>query len=47
MATDNKISTLVESQLPAFLLDEGPNLVAFMKAYYEWLETTGQQTDAL
>lgn len=47
MATDKKLSSLVESQLPSYLLDEGPNLVAFVKAYYEWLETNGQATDAL
>lgn len=47
MATDKKLSTLVESQLPSFLLEEGPKLVSFVKAYYEWLETTGQTTDAL
>ena len=46
MATDNKISTLIESQVPGYLLEEGPNLVAFLKAYYEWMETTGQVTDA-
>ena len=46
MATDNKISTLLESQVPGYLLEEGPNLVAFLKAYYEWMETTGQVTDA-
>ena len=46
MATDNKISTLVESQVPGYLLEEGPNLVAFLKAYYEWMETSGQVTDA-
>jgi hypothetical protein len=45
MATDNKISTLVESQVPGYLLEEGPNLVAFLKAYYEWMETTGQVTE--
>ena len=46
MATDKKISTLVQSQVPGYLLEEGPNLVAFLKAYYEWMETTGQVTDA-
>ena len=45
MATDNKISTLLESQVPGYLLEEGPNLVAFLKAYYEWMETTGQVTE--
>ena len=39
MATNKKISTQVSEQLPAFLQEEGPNLVAFMKAYYEWTET--------
>lgn len=47
MATDQKLSTLVESQLPSFLLEEGPKFVSFIKAYYEWLETTNQATDAL
>lgn len=46
MATDKKISTLVQSQVPGYLLEEGPNLVAFLKAYYEWMETSGQVTDA-
>lgn len=46
MATDKKISTLVQSQLPQYLTEEGPNLVAFLKAYYEWMETSGQATDA-
>jgi len=46
MATDKKISTLVQSQLPQYLTEEGPNLVAFLKAYYEWMETSGQVTDA-
>lgn len=47
MATDFKTSNLIESQLPSYLLDEGPNLVAFVKAYYEWLEQNGNATDAL
>ena len=42
MATDKKISTLVQSQLPQYLTEEGPNLVAFLRAYYEWMETNGQ-----
>ena len=35
------ISQLVESQLPEFVRTADPNFVAFMKAYYEWLETNG------
>lgn len=46
MATNNKTSTLLQSQVPGYLLEEGPNLVAFIKAYYEWMETNGQVTDA-
>lgn len=36
----DKISPLIESQFPAFYREEGPQFVAFMKAYYEWLEET-------
>lgn len=32
------ISTFVEQQFPAFYRDEGPMFVAFIKAYYEWME---------
>lgn len=45
MATNSKTSVLVQSQVPSYLLEEGPNLVAFLKAYYEWMETTGQMTE--
>ena len=45
MATNNKLSTKVASQLPSYLQDEGPNLVAFMEAYYSWLESEGQVND--
>ncbi len=38
MSTNKKISTLVEQQFPQFARDDGPNLVAFVKAYYEWTE---------
>ena len=45
MATDKKTSALIQSQVPEYLREEGPNLVAFLKAYYEWMETSGQVTD--
>ena len=38
MATNKKISTNVDQQFPFFVRDDGPNLVAFLKAYYEWTE---------
>lgn len=39
--TEATISNLIQSQFPAFYNDEGPVLVAFMEAYYEWMEQTG------
>jgi len=42
MSIENKVSALIESQFPEFALEEGPKLVAFLKAYYEWMETSGQ-----
>jgi len=45
MATDNKSSILVDELLPEFLETEGPKFKAFVRAYYEFLETTGQITE--
>ena len=45
MATNSKNSVLVDELLPEFLDTEGPKFQAFMRAYYEWLETSGQITD--
>ena len=40
MATlKNKVSVLVENQLPDFVRSENPNFIAFMKAYYEFMES--------
>ena len=40
MATlKNKVSTLVENQLPDFVRSENPNFISFMKAYYEFMES--------
>lgn len=36
----DKVSSLIETQFPAFYRDEGERFVAFVKAYYEWLEET-------
>lgn len=40
-------SLLIPSQLPGFVRDnpDYANFVLFLKAYYEWMETTGQVTD--
>lgn len=38
---ENKISPLVESQFPSFYKKEGKQFIAFVKAYYAWLEQSG------
>ena len=38
MATNNKISTVVSNQLPDFVKSDHPTFIAFIKAYYEYLE---------
>lgn len=37
-----KISPLIEQQFPEYIREEGPKFVAFVKAYYEFMETSGQ-----
>ena len=39
------ISPLVENQFPSFYKEEGPQFIAFVKAYYEWMEQTGNITN--
>ena len=39
------ISPLVENQFPAFYKEEGPQFIAFVKAYYEWMEQPGNITN--
>lgn len=38
---EKTISNFVESQFPQFYLEDGANFVAFVKAYYEWMESEG------
>ena len=33
------ISPFVENQFPSFYQEEGPQFIAFVKAYYEWMES--------
>lgn len=47
MAVDNKISKLVKNQFPDFYKEEGENFLAFVEAYYEYLEQNGKMTDAI
>lgn len=42
MANQEKISLLISQQVPEFVRDEHPRFVAFLEAYYEFLEQTGQ-----
>ncbi len=37
----NNISQLVQTQFPDFYNQEGPVFIQFIKAYYEWMEETG------
>lgn len=39
---EEKISPLIENQFPEFYRTDGPNFVAFVKAYYEWIEQNHQ-----
>jgi hypothetical protein len=36
------ISPFIQQQFPSFYKTEGPNFIAFVKAYYEWLEQDAQ-----
>jgi len=42
MSIETKISPLIENMFPSFYREEGPNFIAFVKAYYEWLEENSQ-----
>ena len=50
---NDKISTLINSQLPDFVVDEHPQFVRFLKTYYQFMEsaelqiTTIQNTDGI
>jgi len=43
----DKISSLVKNQFPDFYKEEGPKFLAFVEAYYEYLEESGKMTDAV
>jgi hypothetical protein len=42
MSIEKYISPLIASQFPAFYKEQGPNFIAFVKAYYEWMEQEGE-----
>jgi hypothetical protein len=35
------ISNFIENQFPRFYQEDGPDFILFVKAYYEWLESSG------
>lgn len=41
-----KLSSQIESQFPGFIREEGPQFVAFLKAYYEYMEQNGKAINA-
>ncbi len=45
--SNNKISNIISSQVPFFVRNEHPNFVAFLEAYYEFLEQRGQTIDTI
>lgn len=45
MTTNNKISSLVSSQLPFFVKNDHPKFIEFIEAYYEYLEQDGKVVD--
>jgi hypothetical protein len=40
--SDNSIIPLLESQVPQFIVQDHPKFLAFIKAYYEWMEDSDQ-----
>ena len=44
---DQKTSLLINRQVPEFVREEHPNFIAFLEAYYEFLENkqTNQPTN--
>ena len=42
MDIEKQISPLIAYQFPQFYREEGPDFIAFVQSYYEWMEQTGQ-----
>jgi hypothetical protein len=42
MQIEKLISPLIAYQFPQFYRDEGPDFIAFVTSYYEWMEQSGQ-----
>lgn len=46
MQIDKYISDLVAHQFPSFYQSDGENFIAFVRAYYEWMEQSGYTINA-
>ena len=42
MSIETRVSPFIPQQFPALYKEQGPNFIAFVQAYYEWLEQTDQ-----
>lgn len=47
MSSNNKISNLVDSQLPFFVRNDHRTFVRFIESYYEYLEQSGKTLDVM
>ena len=47
LSIENKVSVLVDNQLPEFIQSEGPKFVTFLKKYYEFLESNELSMDTV
>jgi hypothetical protein len=47
MANTAKISKLIKSQFPQFYHEEGERFMAFVEAYYEYMEQSGKMSDEI
>lgn len=47
MSSNTKISNLISSQVPFFVRNDHPNFIAFLEAYYEWLEQNDETLDVI
>jgi hypothetical protein len=41
-SVEKYISNFVQNQFPQFYLEDGPDFILFVKAYYEWMESENQ-----
>ena len=42
-----KISSQIDSQFPGFIREEGPQFVSFLKAYFEYMEQSGNAVNSI